>query len=175
MFNPDNLQQSQPMMAWSLCHLTGDAQGSGSDIKPLNEPFKWTRVWMFVPVAPWLVTCRTTCWMLSLASPHLSRHMSLPPHTLPTPLPQHSHWRLYLLMRSDFIKEHPLPSVPLLFATFLRSFNANASISGSGLERNRKKKGDREPRLWSKSLFGRGNLSRPEPQSRIWVSEVISG
>ena len=36
-----------------------------------------------------------------------------------------SHWQLYHLMRSDFIKEGPL-------TTFPRSFNANASISRTG-------------------------------------------
>lgn len=53
--------------------------------------------------------------MLSLASPPLSWHV----------FPLCSHWVLYLLMRSDFIKEGPL-------RTFPRSFSANASISSSG-------------------------------------------
>lgn len=63
-----------------------------------------------------------------------------------------SHWQLYHLMRSDFIKEGPL-------TTFPRSFNANASISRTGWqqigavayrkkkERERRKKDGEEPIL----------------------------
>lgn len=58
--------------------------------------------------------------MLSLASPPLSLHV----------FHLHSHWQLYLLMRSDFIKEGPSQPSPGLLAQTLQL----AAADGSRLE-----------------------------------------